>query len=226
MFGLILPSRPVLTPASLQTISPTQFAYTFPSSPSFSHIVVFLLSGNELPPDAAAAVYVQLPRRPAFQLLGALTAAKQSAIFQVRTPHPVNGLSNGTPSGLNNSISGGIPEVDMDADVPAPNTTNDVPGDVIVGISIEPLASIAAQLASLNADAEGNSTALTLVKRPPSTKVLAQRIIRDAFNFLASFAGQEGGKEVVPLKSFREWWAKFERRVESDPGFLEREGDG
>jgi len=31
------------------------------------------------------------------------------------------------------------------------------------------------------------------------------------------------GDEKVPLKSFEEWWKKFERRVEADPGFLERE---
>ncbi len=62
-----------------------------------------------------------------------------------------------------------------------------------------------------------------------STKVLARRIVRNAFNFLASFAGttaEQGGVEVVPLKAFQEWWVKFERRVEVDPGFLEREGEG
>jgi len=49
------------------------------------------------------------------------------------------------------------------------------------------------------------------------TKVLAQRIIANAFNFLASF-----GSDVIPLKAFEEWWKKFERKVEMDPTFLER----
>jgi protein Hikeshi len=62
-------------------------------------------------------------------------------------------------------------------------------------------------------------------RAPPPTKLLAQRIIKNAFNFLASFAGGSGGQEVVPLKSFQDWWTKFERRVENDPGFLERDGD-
>lgn len=75
------------------------------------------------------------------------------------------------------------------------------------------------------APAEETSTALTLARRPPTTKVLAQRIIKNAFNFLASFAGGAGGSEMVPLKAFREWWVKFERRVENDPGFLERDVD-
>jgi hypothetical protein len=63
-------------------------------------------------------------------------------------------------------------------------------------------------------------------KRTPDTRVLAQRIIKNAFNFLASFAGNTAnGIEVVPLKSFQDWWAKFERKVQNDPGFLEREED-
>jgi hypothetical protein len=57
----------------------------------------------------------------------------------------------------------------------------------------------------------------------PSTLVLAQRIIKNAFNFLASFSGAAGQVEVVPLKAFEEWWRKFESRVRSDPRFLERD---
>jgi hypothetical protein len=52
---------------------------------------------------------------------------------------------------------------------------------------------------------------------------LAQRIIKNAFNFLAGFSGTAGQVEVVPLKAFEEWWRKFEGRVRSDPGFLERD---
>jgi hypothetical protein len=219
MFGLILPSRPVLIPPLLQTISPTQFAYTFPSTPQFSHIVVFLLPGNELPPEVGAAIYIQFPGSPEFKLLGAIGQEKQSAIFKV------NGLdqSNGTGSR--------IVEVDMDLEID--QTVNGI-GDVTVGISIEPAANIATQLASLQSVTthqgalvtEPASTALPLVKAPPSTKILAQRIIQNAFNFLASFAEGKGGNEVVPLKSIKEWWTKFERRIENDPSFLERDDEG
>ncbi|KAI7114770.1 hypothetical protein KC352_g34547, partial [Hortaea werneckii] len=52
-------------------------------------------------------------------------------------------------------------------------------------------------------------------------KVMAQRIIGNAFNFLASF-----GSETVPLKAFQDWWTKFEKKVELDPSFLEREEQG
>jgi len=58
-----------------------------------------------------------------------------------------------------------------------------------------------------------------------TTLVLAQRIIKNAFNFLASFSGTTGagGVEVVPLRAFEEWWKRFEARISADPGFLERE---
>lgn len=63
--------------------------------------------------------------------------------------------------------------------------------------------------------------------------VLAQRIIKNAFNFLASYAGNvpvpgssgTAGMEVVPLKAFDNWWRKFETRVRNDPEFLMRDVD-
>jgi len=188
MFSIILPGRPCLT--DLATLSATQFAFTFPSTPTFSHLVIFILPGNVLPPDTAAAVYLQLPNIPNFKLLGAIGNEKQSAIFKVNLPAMEASDLAGSP--------------------------------VTVGISIEPVAVIQSQLTALEADKGTASTAL--VRRPPGTKVLAQRIIKNAFNFLASFAGGgPGGSEVVPLKSFQDWWVKFERRIEVDPGFLERD---
>jgi hypothetical protein len=82
-----------------------------------------------------------------------------------------------------------------------------------------------------NNDSVGTGMSTDLVRQTPqqkgmSTKVLAQRIIGNAFNFLASFAAGDSsgrGTEVVPLKAFQDWWTKFERRVNLDPTFLERE---
>ncbi|MCJ1357043.1 MAG: hypothetical protein MMC33_007039 [Icmadophila ericetorum] len=251
MFALLLPTRPVLTPSDSSTftqISPTQYAFKFPLLPFFSHIVIFLLPGQLLPPEAAAAVYVQFPYSPEFKLLGAIGNEKQSAIFKV------NAGAAGSVSRMSTGGMVGTPaEVDMDADDTFPPNMLNPPssvnpgdleaggGEVTIGISIEPTASIAAQLATLRSSnpsisiqqptpsTSTPSTDLALVRIPPSTKILAQRIIQNAFNFLASFSGGGGGRpdgEVVPLKAFRDWWVKFERRIESDPGFLERDGDG
>ena len=184
--------------------------------------MVFLLPGTTLPDGTLAGVYVLLPGTPAFKFLGAIGTEKPSAIFRV--------------SGGGSVGSGGdAVRVDdmMDADETSTTnngTSND--GDVTVGISIEPASTIALQLESLKATEPSSSTALVPIKghlqtAPISTKVLAQRIIKNAFNFLASFAGTTGagGQEVIPLKSFQDWWSKFERRIENDPGWLEREAD-
>ena len=196
MFALIVPGRPCLT--NMVPVSQTQSTFSFPSTPYFSHVVVFMLPGNELPADAAAAVYMQLPGESQFQFLGAVSNEKQSAIFKIN----LGGTNNG--------------ENDMTEISNGPTLT----GDINIGISIESAAIIQAQLANLQSEA---SASTALVRRPPSTKILAQRIIKNAFNFLASFSGSAGGQEVIPLKSFQDWWTKFERRIDNDPEFLERD---
>lgn len=56
------------------------------------------------------------------------------------------------------------------------------------------------------------------------TKAVAQRIVTNAFNFLSSFTdtGRVSGDERVPLKTFHEWWRKFETKLDTDPTFLAR----
>lgn len=197
MFSLIIPGRPCLT--NMVTISPNQSAFTFPAAPAFSHIVVFMLPGNVLPPDVAAAVYMQLPGEQSFRFLGAIANEKQSAMFKVNLP---GNAKAGDP------MSGNVPGLQ---------------GDVTIGISIEPVPAVQNQLQQLQTPQQQQGNGGSKVKSQPSTKILAQRIIKNAFNFLSSFAGSQGGQEVVPLKSFEDWWKKFERRVENDPGFLERD---
>ncbi len=111
--------------------------------------------------------------------------------------------------------------------------------EMILGISLESATSVAAQMSSLsasraNSNVNEHSNALVLARpTPPNTLQLAQRIIKNAFNFLASFSGNvpvpgaagAAGVEVVPLKAFEDWWRKFEGRVRSDPEFLERDND-
>lgn len=206
MFGVIISGRPVLTEP--QVLSPTQYAFPLPATPSFSHIVVFLLPGTQLPPDTAAGVYVQMPPSTEFRFLGAIANEKQSAIFKV------DGVD---PAAMVDPATGQV----------AP---------VTLGVSVEPVARIAELMNAKQAQqqqqggAVAGSSGMELVRagpvaaNPVSTKVLAQRIIANAFNFLASFAGNvgPGGQEAVPLKSFQDWWAKFEKKIEMDPGFLER----
>ncbi|EGE02299.1 DUF775 domain-containing protein [Trichophyton equinum CBS 127.97] len=225
MFSVVLPGRPCLTEAvPIQpdpNTPPTNFAFTFPAAPRFSHIVVFLLPGVTLPPDVAAAVYIQFhqpgngqsqQQQPEFRFLGAIANEKPSAIFKVSLPGSQKPMTEAEQE--NEMMDEGAGAVD-------PNAI------ITLGIAIESTQVIREKLATL----QQPSTSMELVRRTGqtgmTTKVLAQRIIGNAFNFLASFAASDPraqGEEVVPLKSFRDWWAKFERRIEADPGFLEREG--
>lgn len=207
LFGLVPAGLPVITQPT-ETPTPTSLIYTIPTAPkSFSHVVIFLLPGIELPPSTAAAIYLVTPPNPATgqsapvsRFLGGVGPGKESAIFKL------------TDSSSSSSSSGGQ-------------------GQVILGISIEDGASVGARIDELNAAKGSPSAATSLALVPagaaanqqPSTLVLAQRIIKNAFNFLSSFSGQAGQVEVVPMKAFEDWWRKFESRVRTDPGFLERD---
>lgn len=193
LFGVVPAGQPLITePAS--TPSPTSFMYALPTTKPFSHIMVFLLPGVSLPPDAAAAIYLATAAgvssgNPNFRFLGGIGPGKESAMFKVG--------SDGGNDG----------------------------GGLVIGVEVEPEGQVGQQLQQLAAS-RPEARATGGGAQPP-TGVLAQRIIQNAFNFLASFSGTAGpgGVEVVPLKAFEEWWKKFESRVRNDPSFLEKQTD-
>ncbi|KAJ5177971.1 Protein of unknown function DUF775 [Penicillium coprophilum] len=220
MFSVVVPGRPCLTDIIAIDGQPngqaTKFAFTIPLTPSFSDIVVFFLPGTTLPPNTGAAIYAQLPDpntgAPSnFRFIGALANEKPSGIFTVRPPG----------STMRRSEAEEEDEMLDEASAAAA-------GVLTLGISIEEAQNIAPQLAALEGERPSGQMSSALVpqavaQKQISTKVLAQRIIGNAFNFLASFAENDKGQDVVPLKSFQNWWAKFERRIDADPSFLERE---
>ena len=197
MFGLVISGRPV--DADPQAISETQYAFQVSPSPPFTSIVLFLLPGVALPPGAAVSVYVQIPPSQDFQLVGAIGTGKESAIYK-----------------LNRTA--------IDAAAAAMNTYDmaQTAPSIVIGLSIEPATQVEAQLTQMKGGQAQSSTALVPAQSvqvsPATTKVLAQRIGRNAFNFLSSF-----GTDMVPLKAFQDWWEKFEKKLELDPTFLERE---
>ncbi|KAJ5127758.1 hypothetical protein N7448_008537 [Penicillium atrosanguineum] len=235
MFSVVIPGRPCLTDIIPVDSQPngqaTKFAFNIPLNPPFSELVVFFLPGTVLPPGTGAAIYVQTPdpntgNPTDFRFIGALANEKPSGIFTIKAPS-----TNGTRRSE-------AEEEDEMLDEGATGPAGPPNGVVTLGISIEAVENIAPQLSALEAEApresrsESQSTAMVRLspeqaqQKQLSTKVLAQRIIGSAFNFLASFAESDPAKkghDVVPLKSFRDWWTKFERRIEMDPSFLERQ---
>lgn len=226
MFGLVISGRPL--DAQPTQISQTQYAFRIPSSPPFSHLTTFLLPATTLPPDVGATVWIQLPGSTEFKFLGALAMTKPSAIFKI------SGVGN---LGARGGVVGSGGDDDMLDDMAAPGAATsggpaEPSGEIVLGISIEPAAAVEQQLLTLKSTSTSSSSTTTsgsaLVRQPPAsssatgaspvtTKVLAQRIIGNAFNFLASF-----GSDTVPLKAFQDWWSKFEKKIDLDPTFLER----
>ena len=214
-FGVIVSGRPVLIEA--QPISETQFAFQIPSVPSFSHIVVFLLPGVTLPDGTAAAVYAQLPNSAETKLLGAIANEKPSAIFKINN-------KAGGPAG------GGVGDDDTMVDEGNAAPVNGIlTPPLALGIAIEPAMQVAANLEQKKAQdaaaAAAPSAGTEIVLRGQNvvtTKVLAQRIIKNCYDFLSSW----GTGDTVPMKAFQAWWTKFENKIERDPGFLDRSDGG
>lgn len=233
--------RPPPVQTNLSVLSPTQYVLLLPTSPAqpLNHLVVFLLPEASLPQDTAASVYIQLSPDQPFLLLGAIGNEKPSAIFRVKGLSAVASVGTG----------GGEVDVDDMTDesgggVGVGNTSAGGAGSgsettVTLGISIEPLSSVLASLSSLPSTIQSAQTPRTatpappagqliLANKSPTTLILARRIIKNAFNYLSSFAVRtdipgQGITDVVPLKAFQDWWGKFEKKVEFDPGVLERE---
>ncbi|KAI1266887.1 hypothetical protein F5Y18DRAFT_380830 [Xylariaceae sp. FL1019] len=206
LFGLLPAGQSLITAPTSQP-SPTSVLYAIPSTtPSnpkpFSHLAVFLLPGITLPENTAAAIYVA--SNPSAFLPGG--AGESAAGFKF-----LGGVGPGKESAvfkLSTTAEG-----------------------VVIGINVEDGTSVAERIQQQQTSTT-QPTSQALVRAgagaaQPSTQVLAQRIIQNAFNFLSSFSGQVGdsGIEVVPLKAFQDWWRKFENKVKLDPSFLEREQD-
>ncbi|KAG5951862.1 hypothetical protein E4U57_006564 [Claviceps arundinis] len=200
LFGVVPAGQQLITEPT-STPSPTSFLYTLPTAVSFSHIMVFILPNISVPEGNAAAIYIGSVRDVAH------------AIETGGTPNFkfLGGVGSGKHSALFKIT---------------PNSTDADGNGLVLGISIESSESVKQKLQDLAAE-KTNALAVDAHEARLSTTILAQRIIQNAFNFLASFSGSAGpgGVEVVPLKAFEEWWRKFEARVRADPDFLDRQRD-
>ncbi|RWA09743.1 hypothetical protein EKO27_g5342 [Xylaria grammica] len=210
LFGLLPAGQPLITAPSSQPTS-SSFLYLIPSTTRknpkpFAHLAVFLLPGVTLPDCTAAAIYIAL-NPSAFAPGGAGSVA---ADFKF-----LGGVGEGKESAVF-KLGGG--------------EATSAEGGIVIGVNIEDAAAVAEQIQELQQQSQSQSQSMALVparqSEGPSTQVLAQRIIQNAFNFLSSFSGQVGsGVEVVPLKAFQDWWRKFETKIKNDPSFLERPQD-
>lgn len=94
--------------------------------------------------------------------------------------------------------------------------------DINVGISIEPLESVQNQQAMVTPSNTANKTPANSpsnsVNNTQDIAVLANRIMKHAYNFLSGFTTPDG---KVPMKAFDDWWNKFKHKLDMNPKFLD-----
>ncbi|GAA5923434.1 hypothetical protein JCM1841_003325 [Sporobolomyces salmonicolor] len=206
MFAFVVPGRLVQAPEQVPA-SPERFVASIPNAHELNHITVFLTGQTPLPEGYGCTIHLDAPGK-GWQLIGALTNAKPSAIFRLR----------GTfiPSSLSSSSS----FASLSANSPSSSTT------ATLGILCEPLPSVEAQLAALSQTSVGvaanpaNSTAL-VPARPgaggPDPVQLAQLIGKNLFNAIAGFVQPlpDGSGSWVEFGLIEKWYRNFERKLKT-----------
>ena len=91
--------------------------------------------------------------------------------------------------------------------------------NAMVGISVEPLATIEAQTPAAQTEAVKVSTFMEF----------GQKMVENLFNFATSFAVSGGemnmsrsGETFVPFSCLQQWYSNFERRLQHDPNFWKK----
>jgi len=208
MFGCVVAGR--LLQTNLQQVDETHALFELPAASSINHISVFLLGTIPFPEGYGATVHFHWPGK-GFQLLGMLSNEKPSAIFRLRGTF----TSNSTPS--QNAFSSIVQAAPTASDVTA-----------ILGFSVEPLPQIQAQMASMP-PSNPPGTGGAILKQGSDATLLAERIVKNLFNYVSGFvpgggSGMVTPDSVVPMGVIAKWYEKFLFKVKAGGvGFLERE---
>jgi len=202
MFGCLVAGR--LLQTNLIQVDDTHAYFELPNASTINHVCVFLLGTVPFPEGYGAAVHFFWPGK-GFQLLGMLSNEKPSAIFRLRGTY-----SGETSSAAQNKFS--------TFSTAEPAGQQDV--TAILGLSIEPLPQIQAQLQLLP---PSNASGSDLTKDP--TK-LAERIVKHLFNYVSGFTsgGPLSPDVAIPMGVIAKWYETFLSKVRAGGiGFLERD---
>ncbi|TFK53251.1 DUF775-domain-containing protein [Heliocybe sulcata] len=200
MFGCCVAGR--LLQTNLQQIDETHAAFELPNAASINHVCVFLLGTVPFPDGYGASVHFFWPGR-GFQLLGMLSNEKPSAIFRLRGSFS----AQNTSSAAHSAFSSGT------------NTPTDV--TAILGLAIEPLPTIAAQIAQLPSAVQKSQQQPQGLGDPT---VLAEKVVKHLFNYVSGFVGGSGvtPDSAVPMGMIARWYESFVGKVRAGGvGFLE-----
>ncbi|KCV71426.1 hypothetical protein H696_02374 [Fonticula alba] len=278
MFGVLAAGRLVRTDA--QIISPTHCVFSVSSAPRLpDHVAVFLTGNAPLPEGFGAGVHIGWPRSPvpgagafphapgpepdyAWRFLGVITNDKPSAIFRLRAQvsalaslslpggHPDSGMvldADGAPSGIGVGSS-------VFSSSHSPNNAGGPAADVpmLIGLSIEPLGALEAQVCALPRPGAGAApaqphNALVLASAasagasptaagglPPhqqvaSSAAIAQNLADHLVNYVTSFVGSGPGVDpqaaamgAAATRLIQDWRGSVDRRLRTDPEYFSR----
>ncbi|KAG6810635.1 hypothetical protein H0H92_011040 [Tricholoma furcatifolium] len=205
MFGCCVAGR--LLQTNLTQVDETHAYFELPAASTINHLTVFLLGTVPFPEGYGATVHFFWPGK-GFQLLGMLSNEKPSAIFRLRGTFNQPGSSSAAHTAF--SSTGASPT----------SGTNDV--TAVLGLAIEPLPQIQAELAALQHSQAVSNPA------PPTAQdatVLAERIVKHLFNYISGFTGGNGMSPdtAIPMSVFAKWYDVFLGKVRAGGiGFLDR----
>ncbi|KAF8625075.1 hypothetical protein AX15_005557 [Amanita polypyramis BW_CC] len=203
MFGCVVAGRIVQT--NLQQVDETHAYFELPNASTINHLCVFLLGTIPFPDGYGATVHFFWPGK-GFQLLGMLSNEKPSVIFRLRGTFSVSAPTTSTA----NHFSSISPQATPSQDVTA-----------ILGLAIEPLVQIQQALP--------NTVIKAATPYDPSRDpvILAERIIKNLFNYINSFIGcspTAGTDIAVPMSVLAKWYENFLTKLKATgTAFLERD---
>nr|CAG8644206.1 14082_t:CDS:2 [Entrophospora candida] len=241
MFGCIVAGRLIQT--NLQQVDVNKYIFELPDAASINHIVVFLLGTIPFDPGYAATVHFLWPgSEGGWKLLGMLSNEKPSAIFRLRgfstskstsTLAPNTNTPTFNPIKLIGNSTTSTDEMSMDLNDSTLPTTNQSsssePVTATLGIAIEPISVVEAELATLPPSNSSNTNSATNSTTIPNFDLINQitmNILKNLYNYVTSFAttsipfGSDAigaGDFFLSLKSFQDWYDSYTRKVKLDP---------
>ncbi|XP_014487927.1 PREDICTED: protein OPI10 homolog [Dinoponera quadriceps] len=193
MLGILVAGR--LAQTDFQQIGENQFLINVPDADNINHIVVFLTGIVPFPDGMGGAVYFSWPdpsAPPNWQFLGYISNVKPSAIFKISTLKKNHEFEN------SNVGIFGIGKISHMAQI---------------GVSVEPLAVIEQQAATLATIMTNNSIEF------------AEKMLTNFMNYVTSFLVTQAQvvlnptENFVPLSSVQGWYETFQRRLQQNPKF-------
>lgn len=136
-------------------------------------------------------------------LLSRLSNERPSAIFRLRGTFIPADASSGSHAAFS-----------------AVNETTNAGPAALIGIAVEPIDAVLAQCATLNSSSDKS----TAVSKPIDPTLIAERVAKNLFNYLSSFASGRGPESTVTLGTITKWYDYFMSKVKTTGlAFLENE---